>query len=60
MEAQFGETWYELPLNVFFDVESFDTVPKEVAAGLVRWASFIRHFNLKNVSVTEDGDEVEK
>jgi len=34
------------------------------AAGKVRWASFIRHLNLKNVSVTvivnEDGDEVEK
>jgi len=34
------------------------------AAGMVRWASFIRHFNLKNVSVTvifnEYGDEVEK
>ncbi|OEU62201.1 MAG: hypothetical protein BBJ57_08025 [Desulfobacterales bacterium PC51MH44] len=30
------------------------------AAGKVRWASFIRHFNLKNVIITEGGDEVTK
>ena len=59
LEGHFGVTWYKLPLSDFFDDESF-TVPKKVTAGKVRWASFIRHFNLKNVSVTEGGEDVVK
>ena len=68
--------WYDLPLDTFFKIkqiivnEDGDEVEIEMslgetkAAGKVRWASFIRHFNLKNVSTTvivnDDGDEVEK
>lgn len=63
MEAQFGEEWYTKPLADFFDVADM-ALGETKAAGMVRWASFIRHLNLKNVSVTvifnEDGDEVEK
>ena len=59
MEAQFGEEWYTKPLADFVDV-AYMTLGETKAAGKVRWASFIRHFNLKNVIVNEDGDEVAK
>ena len=59
MEAQFGEEWYTKPLADFVDV-AYMTLGETKAAGKVRWASFIRHFNLKNVIITEDGDEVAK
>lgn len=55
----FGADWYTKPLADFFNVAAMSTSEKEKAAGKVRWASFIRHFNLKNV-ITEDGDEVAK
>jgi len=42
--------WYELPLDTFFEVEDMSLGEKK-AAGMVRWASFIRHFKLKNVSI---------
>ena len=74
LEKEFGATWYELPLVNFFkkvivnEEGEEEEIPFAVnegkAAGKVRWASFIRHFNLKNVSVTviinEDDEEEEK
>ena len=58
---QFGADWYTKPLADFFNVAAMSTIEKEKAAGKVRWASFIRHFNLKNVIVTEkDGVKVEE
>ena len=70
LEKEFGETWFERPLVNFFkkvivneDGEE-EEIPMELgegkAAGMVRWASFIRHFNLKNVSIAEGGEEVVK
>jgi Flp pilus assembly protein TadG len=59
LTKEFGETWSELPLDTFFDVADM-ALGETKAAGKVRWASFIRHFNLKNVSVTEDNEEVVK
>jgi len=47
--------WYELPLDTFFETEGM-SLGETKAAGMVRWASFIRHFNLKNVIVTDDGE----
>lgn len=57
---QFDADWYTKPLANFFNVAAMSTIEKEKAAGKVRWASFIRHFNLKNVSITVDGEEVVK
>jgi len=58
LTKEFGETWFELPLADFFDVADM-ALGETKAAGKVRWASFIRHFNLKNVIVTENEDGVE-
>jgi Flp pilus assembly protein TadG len=60
--AAFGADWYTKPLADFFKVADMTTeepTEEEKAAGKVRWASFIRHFNLKNVIVTENEDGVE-
>jgi len=59
LTKEFGETWFGLPLDTFFDVADM-ALGETKAAGKVRWASFIRQFNLKNVIVTEDGEEVAK
>ncbi len=59
LTKEFSETWFELPVDTFFDVAEMGLGATK-AAGKVRWASFIRHFNLKNVSVTEGGEEVVK
>jgi len=48
-----GTKWYQRPLDDFFpDVNDSWSNSKKNAAGMVRWASFIRHFNLKNVTVS--------
>ena len=51
---EFGDTWFELPLNTFFDVADM-ALGETKAAGKVRWASFVRHFNLLNDDGTIDG-----
>lgn len=59
LTEQFGTAWHTKPLAEFFNDAAMSDDEK-TAAGKVRWASFIRHFNLKNVSVTEDGEDVVK
>jgi Flp pilus assembly protein TadG len=47
--------WYNLPLANFFDTEGIMSLGQSKAAGKVRWASFVRHFNLLNDDGTPDG-----